>query len=124
MMRKEAFAPHPKVPLSAAMRAGDFIFLSGQVPFGPDGKLIQGGVEAQTDQVLENISRMLDMAGASLADVMKTTIWLTDAADFAAFNTAYARHFESPPPARSCVVSALAVPARVEIEAIAYRPAT
>lgn len=124
MTRKEAFAPHPQVPLSAAMRAGDFVFLSGQVPFGPDGKLIEGGIEAQTDQVLDNLSRVLEMAGASLADVVKTTIWLIDVADFAAFNAAYARHFESPPPARSCVVSALAVPAKVEIEAIAYKPAT
>lgn len=122
MTRKEAFAPHPQVPLSAAIRAGDFIFLSGQVPFGPDGKLIEGGVAAQTDQVLENLSRVLEMVGASLVDVVKTTIWLTDAGDFPAFNMAYARHFGSPPPARSCVVSALAVPARVEIEAIAYKP--
>ncbi|MEL7176725.1 MAG: Rid family detoxifying hydrolase [Pseudomonadota bacterium] len=122
MMSKQTFAPHPTVPLSNAVRAGDFVFTSGQVPFGPDGKLVEGGIDVQTKTVLDNLAAALGLAGATLNDVVKTTIWLTDAADFAEFNSVYASYFETPPPARSCVVSALMVPARVEIEAVAYRP--
>lgn len=122
MTRKQAFAPHPTVPLSAAVRAGNFVFASGQVPFGPDGKLVEGGIEIQTRQVLDNLAAALELAGVALEDVVKTTIWLTDAADFAEFNSVYATYFKTSPPARSCVVSALVVPAKVEIEAVAFCP--
>jgi len=121
-MTRTVHGVHPTVPLSAAVQAGDFLFLSGQVPFGPDGRLVPGDIAVQTRQVLENIAAVLGKVGASMEDVVKTTVWLTDAADFAAFNSVYREYFPSLPPARSCVVSLLAVDARVEIEAIAHVP--
>ncbi|WP_029056921.1 RidA family protein [Stappia stellulata] len=121
-MTKEVYGTHPAVPLSAAVRAGDFIFLSGQIPFGPDGDLVRGDIETQTRQVLDNIAAALALANASLADVIKTTIWLTDPADFGRFNAVYGAYFPERPPARSCVASQLMVDARVEIEAVAYKP--
>lgn len=81
-MTKTVYGPHPVAPLSAAVRAGDFVFLSGQIPFGPDGNLVGGNIETQTRQVLDNIAAALALADATLADVVKTTIWLTDPADF------------------------------------------
>jgi 2-iminobutanoate/2-iminopropanoate deaminase len=121
-MSMHVFGTHPTVPLSAAVRAGDFIFLSGQVPFGPDGKLVGGNIETQTRQVLDNIKAALGVAGATLADVVKATIWLTDPDDFARFNAVYGAYFDQAPPARSCVVSQLMVAACVEIEVVAYKP--
>lgn len=119
-MKKHFGTSH--VPLSPAVRAGDFVFVSGQVPVGPDGKVVKGGVEAQTKQVLDNISTVLDMAGCSLSDVVKTTVWLKHAEDFAGFNAAYAPYFPKDPPARSTAESRLMIDILVEIEAIAYRP--
>ena len=82
-MTKQHFgAPH--VPLSPAVRAGDFIFVSGQVPVGSDGAIVAGGIEAQTRRVVENIEAALKLAGASLADIVKTTVILADARDFGA----------------------------------------
>lgn len=115
---------HPTVPLSAAVRAGDFVFLSGQVPFGPGGTLVAGDITVQTEQVFANISAVLKMVGASLSDVVKATAWLTDPADFAAFNAVYKSQFPDQPPARSCVVSQLMVDAKVEIEVVVYLPDT
>ena len=111
------------VPLSKAARAGDFVFLSGQLGFGSDGRVVVGGIEAQTRQCLDNIRHILASAGSDLKDVVRATIWLTDAADFPAFNRIYAEYFPSPPPARSTVCSALMLPdAKVEIEVTAYTP--
>jgi 2-iminobutanoate/2-iminopropanoate deaminase len=121
-MTQQVFGTHPTVPLSAAIRAGDFIFLSGQVPFGPDGRLVGGDIETQTRQVLDNIKAALETAGAVLSDVVKATIWLTDPDDFARFNAVYGSYFDKAPPARSCVISQLMVDACVEIEVIAYKP--
>jgi 2-iminobutanoate/2-iminopropanoate deaminase len=108
-----------RLPLSTAYRAGDFIFVSGQVAFGPDGKLVAGGIEAETRQTLDNIASALDQAGASLADVVKVTVWLADLAEFPAFNAVYATYFPKAPPARSTVQAGLMIGARIEIEAIA-----
>lgn len=112
------------IPLSKAVRAGDFVLLSGQLGFGADGKLVAGGIKEQTEQCLQNIKACLAEAGAELTDVLRATIWLTDTADFAEFNKVYASHFPSSPPARSTVCSALMLPeAKVEIEVTAYKPA-
>ena len=111
-MTKQHFgAPH--VPLSPAVRAGDFIFVSGQVA---------GGIEAQTRRVVENIEAALTFAGASLADIVKTTVILADARDFGAFNKVYGGYFPKDPPARTTMEARLMIDIKVEIEAIAYRP--
>ncbi|RAI02562.1 hypothetical protein DLJ53_11615 [Acuticoccus sediminis] len=120
-MAKECFGSAP-VPLSPAVRAGDFIFVSGQVPVGPDGELVGGNVGNQTRQVLKNVEAALKLAGAELSDVVKTTVWLDDARDFAAFNKAYGEFFPSEPPARTTAESRLMADIKVEIEAIAYKP--
>ena len=108
------------LPLSKGMRAGDFVFLSGQVGIGPDGT-IADSVEDQTRQCIENGRAVLEAAGLTLGDVVKTTIWLTDASYFAAFNAVYGSYFPEGPPARSTVASALMIPGlKVEIEFIAH----
>jgi 2-iminobutanoate/2-iminopropanoate deaminase len=121
MMQKKHFGKS-HLPLSPAVRAGDFVFVAGQVPVGSDGKVVEGGVEAQTKQVLENISVVLAMADCSLSDVVKTTVWLKHAEDFAGFNAAYAPYFPKDPPARSTAESRLMIDILVEIEAVAYKP--
>ncbi|WP_417423756.1 RidA family protein [Hoeflea sp.] len=121
MTKKQCFgASH--VPLSPAVRAGDFVYVSGQVPVDSDGKIIDGGVGAQTTKVLENIAAALALAGCELSDVVKTTVWLKRAEDFADFNAAYAPFFPKDPPARSTAESRLMIDILVEIEAIAYKP--
>lgn len=113
-----------KVPLVPATRVGDLIFCSGALGVDENFKLVEGGVGAQTRQAIANLQSVLATAGATLADVAKTTVWLTDLADFAVFNAAYAEAFGDTLPARSTVTSALAIPgALVEIEAIASIPA-
>jgi reactive intermediate/imine deaminase len=110
------------VPLSPAVRAGDMIYISGQVPAGADGKIIEGNIETQTRQVLENIKAALALAGATLEDVVKTTVWLEDARDFGRMNAVYATYFPKEPPARTTVESRLMIDIKIEIEAIAYLP--
>lgn len=113
------------LPLSKAVRAhGEFVFISGQLPLSA-GKLVgEGDIRAQAKQTLDNVCAIVEAAGASMSDIVKCTIWLTDAADFQPFNETYRDYFESEPPARSCVISQLVVPgAKVEIEAIALLPA-
>jgi 2-iminobutanoate/2-iminopropanoate deaminase len=112
-------APAPRGPYSPAVRAGDFIFVSGQVPTEP------GDVAHETRQALTNLSRILEGCGASLADVVKCSVFLADGRDFAAMNVAYAEFFGVTKPARSTVVTAFAIPGiKVEIDAIAYKPST
>lgn len=111
------------VPLSKAIRAGDFIMMSGQLAFGPDGRIVDGGIEAQTRQCLESIKALLAPVGAGLENVVRVAVWLTDPADFGAFNRVYAEFFPDVPPARSTVCSALMLPdAKVEIEATVFHP--
>lgn len=114
-----------KLPLSKATQAGDFIFLSGQLALGDDGQLSGDDITTQTTRCLENIRAILSQADSDLSDVVKTTIWIVERRDFAGFNKVYAEFFPNNPPARSTVCSALMMPdALVEIEVVAYRPAT
>jgi 2-iminobutanoate/2-iminopropanoate deaminase len=121
-MPKQTFGTS-HVPLSPAVRAGDFVFISGQVPTGPDGKVVAGGIEEQTRQVLENIKAALALAGAAMEDVVKCTVILTDVKEFAAFNQVYASYFPNNPPARTTLEAKLVIDIKVEIEAVAYSPA-
>ncbi len=111
------------LPLSRAIRAGDFILLSGQLGLDEHGNLA-ASFDDQVRHCLRNIEALLAGAGAGLDSVCKATVWLTDVADFAAFNRIYAGVFSSSPPVRSTVVSGLVLPgAKIEIEAMAYAPA-
>jgi 2-iminobutanoate/2-iminopropanoate deaminase len=108
-------------PYSPAIRAGDFLFISGQIPIGEDGKLVRGGIQEQTRQCLENLRRVLEAAGASFSNLVKVTVYLVDMRDFEQMNRVYGTYFDLDPPARVCVqVQGLPKLARVEIEAIAY----
>ncbi len=112
----------PLGPYTPAVRAGDWIIVSGQVGMH-DGALVEGGVAAQTTQAIVNLKAQLDSMGASIADVAKTLCFLTDMDNFATFNTAYVEGFGDHRPARSTVaVAGLPAGAAVEIEAWAYRP--
>ena len=110
------------VPLSPAVRAGDFIFISGQVPTGPNGSVVDGGIEPQTRQVLENVKAALALAGAGMEHVVKTTVFLEDARDFGGMNKVYATYFPKEPPTRSTLECRLMIDIKVEIEAVAYMP--
>ena len=112
-------------PYSTAVRAGDFLFISGQLGLDPQsGDLVSGGVEEQARQALENLRHILESAGASLSAVVKTTLFLQDMADFGRVNAIYAEFFPAEPPARSAFqVAALPRQGLVEVEAIAYSPA-
>jgi 2-iminobutanoate/2-iminopropanoate deaminase len=118
-------APAAIGPYSQGIAIDGFVFCSGQIGLDPaTGELTPGGVEAEIDRALRNLAAILDAAGASMADVVKTTLFLADIADFAAVNAVYGRHFPDPPPARSTfAVGALPKGARVEVEAIARRGA-
>ena len=114
-------APQAIGPYSQAVVAGGFVFASGQIPVDPEtGQFVEGGIVEQTEQVLRNVSNLLEAAGTGLARVVKTTVFLADMNDFAAMNEAYARFFGDRPPARSTVQAArLPRDARVEIDVIA-----
>jgi 2-iminobutanoate/2-iminopropanoate deaminase len=114
-------APPAVGPYSQAVKVGDFIYTAGQIPLEPQtGSLVEGGIEAQTGQVMRNLAAVLEAAGSSLTQVVKTTIFVTDIKDFAAVNQVYGSFFTDRPPARSTVqVAALPLGARVEIEAVA-----
>lgn len=114
-------APRAIGPYSQAVRAeGKLFFMSGQIPLLPNGELLEGTVAEQARQCLENMKALLESAGLSLANVVKTTVFLADMADFAAMNEVYARYFDASPPARSAVaVKTLPKNVAVEIEAIA-----
>lgn len=114
-------APRAIGPYSQAISAGGFVFASGQIPLDPQTmEFVAGGVAEQTEQVLRNLSAVLEAAGTSLDRVVKTTVFLADMKDFAAMNEVYARYFTEEPPARATVEAArLPRDARVEIEVIA-----
>ena len=114
-------APAAIGPYSQAVRSGGFLFCSGQIPLDPGtGKMVDGGIEAQTDRVLKNLEAVLAAGGATLAAVVKTTVFLADLADFPAMNAVYGKYFPLDPPARATVQAArLPAGALVEIEAIA-----
>ena len=108
--------------LSKAIRAGDFIFLTGQVPIKNGEIVVKGSIEEQTVIVIEEIKNTLKLAGAELEDVVKAMVWLREKDDFPGFNAVYGQYFPKDPPVRSAVLNTLLVDVRVEIEVIAYKP--
>jgi 2-iminobutanoate/2-iminopropanoate deaminase len=115
-------APKAAGPYSTAVRQHGFVFLSGQIPLDPrTGELVTGPIEAQTARVIENLQAVLAGAGLSLADVVKTTVFLKNMGDFARMNETYGKYFSENPPARSTVeVAQLPRDVHIEIEAIAF----
>ncbi len=113
-------APAAVGPYSHAIDCGELVFLSGQVPLVPEtGLIAEGGIEAQTRQMMSNIRAVLDSCGLDFDNVVKTTVFMTDLKDFGTFNTIYAEYFPKDPPARSCVqVAALPKGALVECECV------
>ena len=114
-------APAAIGPYSQAVKTGGFIFASGQIPIDPkSGQFVEGGIKEQTKQVLKNLTAVLEAAGSSLNQVVKTTVFLADMQEFGAMNEVYGEFFKDEPPARATVEAArLPRDARVEIEAIA-----
>ncbi len=119
-------APSPRGPYSPAVRAGDYVFVSGQIAVDPlTNQTMLGDVQSETRQVLTNIKNILEGCGSSMADVVRCGVYLTNAADFQAMNEVYAEFFGSAKPARTTLIVA-SLPlkeAKVEIDAMAYRPA-
>ena len=115
------YAPAAIGPYSQAVSAGNFLFISGQIPIDPEtGVFIEGGIEEQTSRVLENIKNILIFSGLDFDDVVKTTVYLKSIEDFQKFNKVYSKSFLNDPPARACVeVAALPKGSLVEIDAIA-----
>jgi 2-iminobutanoate/2-iminopropanoate deaminase len=118
-------APRPRGPYSPAVRAGDFIFVSGQGPIDPaTDQMVTADIRTQTRLVLENIRRILAACGATPADVVRCSVFLADAADFPAMNEVYAEFFGEHKPARTTVEARFVAPGmKVEIDCIAYKPA-
>jgi reactive intermediate/imine deaminase len=112
------------LPLSDAVRFGDLLFVSGMVGMDDDGRVVAGGIAAETRQTFRNIAAVLAAAGATLKDVLKVNVILTRAEDFAAFNAAYREIFPTDPPARVSMVAGLTIDARVEIDVVAGVPSS
>ncbi len=110
------------LPFTKAVKAGDFVFVSGQVPIGPDGEIVDGNITDQTRQTIENVKSVLGELGLGLQDVVKATVWLADTRDFWPFNKIYLEYFGKSLPARSCVRADMMVDCKIEIEVIAYAP--
>ena len=108
--------------LSRAVRAGDTVYLTGQIPMQNGAPMTTGSIEDQTRAVLDDITATLALAGCTRADVVKTMVWLRERGDFPGFNAVYGAYFPTDPPARSAVISDLLVDVRVEIKVIAWRP--
>ena len=111
-----------QLSLSKAVRAGDFIFLTGQVPMKDGVTMTEGNIEEQTRICIELIRETLNEAGCSLNDVVKSMVWLKDRNDFPGFNSVYGEYFSQGPPARSALVSDFLIDIKVEIECTAYKP--
>ncbi|MAC78450.1 MAG: translation initiation inhibitor [Rhodobacteraceae bacterium] len=108
-------------PFSKAVRAGDFVYVSGQVPTR-DGEVVTGNITVQTEVVIENIKQILALAGCGMEHVVKVGVWLDDPRDFTSFNAVFKKHFAAHPPARSAVQSPLMIDAKVEMDVVAYCP--
>ena len=119
---KKTFPSKLPFPFSNAVRAGDFVFVSGQLALGPDGKIVGGGIENEARVALENVKAALEQAGCALSDVVKATVWIADRADFPAFNKVYREYFPTDPPTRSTVRCDLVIEAKIEIEVLAWKP--
>ena len=111
-----------KLSLSRAVRAGDFVYLTGQVPMKNGVVITEGTIEEQTRIVLDEIKNTLIEAGCGLQDVVKAMVWLKNKEDFPGFNSIYGEYFDNEPPARSAIVSDFLVDVLVEVEVIAYKP--
>ena len=111
-----------KLSLSKAVRAGDFVFLTGQVPMKNGAVVTDGSIEEQTRIVLDEIKSTLTEAGCELQDVVKSMVWLKNRDDFPGFNSVYGEYFPHDPPARSAIVSDFLVDILVEVEVVAYKP--
>ena len=125
-MKKEVIigAAPPVGPYSPGIKIGNFLFISGQGPFDPKGEKVPNDIETQTRLTLENLKKILENAGLTMENVVKTTVFLKNMKDFNKMNKIYKKYFKDKPPARSCVeVARLPLDILVEIEAIAYFPA-
>ena len=111
-----------ELSLSRAIRAGDFVFFTGQVPMHDGSPMIDGSIEDQTRACLDGLKEILDQAGCELSDVVKSMVWLKNREDFPGFNSVYAEYFPQQPPTRSALVSDFLIDILVEIECIAYKP--
>ncbi len=126
MAKKQIIKPHKAAsavgPYNQAVRLGDLLFCSGQIPIDPaTGSLVSGNIKAQAERVLENVKAILDDQGLTFANVVKSTVFLTNLADFADMNEVYAKYFTSEFPARSTIqVAGLPKGANVEIEVVAH----
>ena len=109
-----------QLSLSKAIKAGDFVFLTGQIPFKNGVPMTTGSIEEQTENVIEEIQKTLTEADCDLSHVVKAMVWLREREDFVGFNEVYGRYFPHDPPARSAVISELLVDVRVELEVVAY----
>lgn len=119
MTSKQSYGTPNATPLTPAIRAGDVLYVSGQVPRDASGAIPEG-IEAQTRMVLDKLRSLVEEAGGTLDDVVKTTVFLTSRADFAGMNRVYAEYFPSQPPARSTIECGLMIDIRVEIECVAH----
>lgn len=117
-------APRAIGPYSQGIAAGQFLFVSGQLPINPDtGEMVDDDIAARAEQVFDNVSAIVKSAGGSMADIVKITLFLTDMGDFQRVNEVYSRRFQAPYPARSTIqVSALPLGSNIEAEAIVYLP--
>ena len=107
-------------PYSPALRFGDFIQVSGQIPLDEDGRIVKDGIDVQTRQVMENLKALVEEGGGSMSQVVKCTCYLAEMGDFPAFNEIYATYFSEPYPCRVTVQAALPANSRVEVEALVY----
>jgi reactive intermediate/imine deaminase len=111
-----------ELSLSRAIRAGDFVFVTGQVPMHDGSPMTDGSIEDQTRACLDGLKEILEQAGCELSDIVKSMVWLKNREDFPGFNSVYAEYFPQQPPARSALVSDFLIDILVEIECIAYKP--
>jgi len=110
------------LPFSPAVRAGDFVYVSGQTAMNDQGEIVSGGIEVQAHKVFEIIKNILEIAGCGMEDVIKVNVWLDDTRDFAGYNRIFTEYFTENPPARSTVQSKLVVDAKIEADVVAYKP--
>ena len=124
-MSRNAIQPEgvatPKPPYSPVVVSGDTVYTAGQIANGPDGNLVEGGIEEQTRQALENVRLCVEAGGLTMADVVKVNAYLVDLGDFPGYNQVYIEFFDEPYPARTSVQAGLPAGVLVEIEAVARR---
>jgi reactive intermediate/imine deaminase len=122
MTRQTYGKKNPNLPFHPAVRAGDFIFVSGQVPKDAEGNMLSGTIEEETRSCIEAVRRALKEAGADLEDVVKATVYLEDARDFGRYNGVFAKLFPNAALARTTVEARAVINTKIEIDAIAYKP--